>query len=197
MSHQEDVSFHYLWNRTCVRLFFPLIALGRSCFYSAGITLAFTIPRVPGLNINTIAPLQVATGSFNSSVPIEFSRSPANFSFPAFASIQVDTGSNYLPLTITHMTASVYDTTTGYLVATSELSHQTFPAKTFSNLNLPLNFTYVATNDSDTTCERKTFRPINLPIHKCLHSALQGQTGTTRAKTKPSLLAVSVPVGVP
>lgn len=162
MPYQEGFSFHYLWNHDCVRPFFPLIALERSYLYSVGITLAFTIPRVPGLNINTITPLQAATGSFNSSVPIEFSRSPANFSFPAFASIQVDTGSNYLPLTITHMTASVYDMTTGYLVATSELSHQTFPAKTFSNLNLPLNFTYVAVNDSDTTCE---WARASLPIY--------------------------------
>ena len=141
-------------------------SLSRSCmsFYhfrytrhspldSAGITLAFTIPRVPGLNFNTFEPLQPATGTFNSSVPTEFSRAPANFSFPAFASIQVDTSSNYLPLTITKMTAQVFDTDTGYQVATSILEHQTFAAKTFSNLNLPLNFSYVAENSSDITCE--------------------------------------------
>ncbi|KAF7967755.1 hypothetical protein HWV62_33199, partial [Athelia sp. TMB] len=117
----------------------------------AGITLAFTIPRVPGLNFNTFEPLQPATGTFNSSVPTEFSRAPANFSFPAFASIQVDTSSNYLPLTITQMTAQVFDSDTGYQVATSILEHQTFAAKTFSNLNLPLNFSYVAENSSDIT----------------------------------------------
>lgn len=124
-----------------------------SSLASVGITLAFTIPRVPGLNFNTYAPLQAANGTFNSSVPTEFSRAPANFSFPAFASIQVDTSSNYLPLTITQMTAQVFDTDTGYQVASSILGHQTFPAKTFSNFNLPLNFSYVAENTSDTTCK--------------------------------------------
>lgn len=153
MPNQENLGLGHLciYNRVCLSI--ALSVTSHSRLNSGGILLAFMIPRVPGLNINTIAPLQPATGTYNASIPTEFSRAPANFSFPAFASIQVDTTSSYLPLTISHMTAEVFDSATGYQVATSVLAHQTFPAKTFSNLNLPLNFSYVAVNDTDTTCE--------------------------------------------
>ena len=58
----------------------------------------------------------------------------------------------------------------------------TFSAKTFSQLSLPLNFSYVATNDSDQTC---TFYPM-LPSEPSLTLALcqQGRIGTTAARTK-------------
>jgi hypothetical protein len=116
-----------------------------------GIVLAFTIPRVPGFEFNNDTPLIAATGSFNSTIPIEFSRAPANFTFPAFAALQVDTNSNFLPLTFSHISAQVYDLDTNMQVATGYMGHHTLPAKSFADMNLPLNFTYVATNDSDPT----------------------------------------------
>jgi len=129
------------------RLIFVLFAV---CVV-VGILLAFTIPRVPPLQFNNNTPLATASGSFNRSIPAQFSRAPANFTFPAFAALQINTDSNFLPLTFSHISAQVFDLDTDFQVATGEISHQTFPAKKFSNLNLPLNFTYVATNDSDQT----------------------------------------------
>ncbi|KAF8901259.1 hypothetical protein CPB85DRAFT_1439210 [Mucidula mucida] len=116
-----------------------------------GIVLAFTIPRVPSFTINNDSPLANATGDWEKKVDTYFNRAPANFSFPAFADLEVYTGSNYLPLTFSHVYAEVYDLNTNRQVASGDLGHKTIPAKTFTQLLLPLNFTYVASNDSDTT----------------------------------------------
>ena len=91
--------------------------------------------------------------AFNKTVPTEFSRAPANFSFPATADLQVDTGSNFLPLTFNSLHATIYDLNTLRPVATGDLGHMTFPAKKLSNLSIPLNFSYIANNDSDATCK--------------------------------------------
>jgi hypothetical protein len=119
------------------------------------------VPRVPSFSFNSSTPLAKATGSWNASVPIYFNRAPANFSFPAFASLQVDTGANYLPLTFNHLRANVYDLQTNRLVANGDLGHKTLPAKAFPHILLPLNFTYIATNDTDQTC---TSRAILYPL---------------------------------
>jgi len=138
-----------LWRGWLTRktLIFTLFAL---CGIIA-IVLAFTIPRVPTFEFNNQTPLTQASGSFNKSISAQFSRTPANFTFPAYAALQIDTSSNFLPLTIKHISAQVYDLDTNLQVATGDVSHQTFPAKTFANLNMPLNFSYVATNDTDQT----------------------------------------------
>ncbi len=120
--------------------------------------LAFTIPRVPGLEINAKTPLKQASGWFNESIPVEFSRFPANFSFPAALLFQVDTGSNFLPLNFKHLDAQVYDLDSFHLVGVGHLNHTTVKAKTFQALQMPLNFTYVATNDSDPTCQSALVR---------------------------------------
>lgn len=114
--------------------------------------LAFVLPRVPGFEINQDTPLTQASGSFNKSITTEFSRAPANFSFPGAADLQVDTSSNFLPLVFTSVHADIFDLTTNQQIGTSDLGRMTFPAKKFSQLSLPLNFSYVATNDSDQTC---------------------------------------------
>lgn len=134
----------WLTRRTLVFFLFGLSA-------AIGIVLAFTIPRVPGFNINGQTPLVSASGWFNQSVPVEFSRFPANFSFPAAVSLQVDTGSNFLPLVFKHLDAQLYDLDSFNLVGTGHFNHTKFPAKKFSNIQIPVNFTYVATNDSDQT----------------------------------------------
>ncbi|KAI0049446.1 hypothetical protein FA95DRAFT_1489196 [Auriscalpium vulgare] len=118
---------------------------------AVGVVLAFTIPRVPGFGFNFQTPLIGASGSFNNSIPAEFSRAPANFSFPAVAELQVDTNSNFLPLTFKHLDAQVYDLDSLRQVGEGHLSHFKLSAKTFSNIQLPLNFTYLATNDTDQT----------------------------------------------
>ncbi|KAJ3732366.1 hypothetical protein DFJ43DRAFT_1132008 [Lentinula guzmanii] len=116
-----------------------------------GIILAFTIPRVPAFAFNTSTPLANATGDWKDAIPTVFSRSPTNFSFAGFADLQVNTDSNFLPLTFNHLRATIYDLDTGVQVGSGDLGHRTFPAKTLSSFQLPLNFTYSAVNTSDTT----------------------------------------------
>ncbi|KZT12189.1 uncharacterized protein LAESUDRAFT_720163 [Laetiporus sulphureus 93-53] len=118
---------------------------------AVGIVLAFVIPRVPDLYFPSSNPLSNATYPFNSSVQTIFSRSPANFSFPADVSIQFSTSSNYLPLHFTKLEATVFDQSQDRQVATGHLGSTSIPAKAYSTLKIPLNFTYVATNDSDIT----------------------------------------------
>ncbi|THH09832.1 hypothetical protein EW145_g1739 [Phellinidium pouzarii] len=110
------------------------------------IVLAFTIPRVPSFSFNSSSPLQ------NGTAPPEtiFSRSPANFSFAAKLDLEVSTTSNFLPLRFNHINAKVFDLGTNFQVGTGDLS-TTVPARTFTEIFLPLNFTYIATNDTDIT----------------------------------------------
>jgi len=116
-----------------------------------GIMLAFMIPRVPSFAFNEDTPLVAATGEFNSSIPTEFSRAPANFSFPAYADLEIDTSSNYLPLKFSHLNAQVLDLDSNVHVGTGDLYSYSVPAKVITKLEIPLNFTYIATNDSDPT----------------------------------------------
>ncbi|KAL6301975.1 hypothetical protein BKA93DRAFT_794943 [Sparassis latifolia] len=116
-----------------------------------GIILAFTIPRVPSFAFSNTTPLGNATAPFNETIPTEFSRSPANFSFPAVANIQVNTQGNFIPLHISSMNALVYDLTTGRQVATGHTGSLTLPAKAYPYIQVPLNFSYIASNDSDQT----------------------------------------------
>ena len=120
---------------------------------SIGITLAFTIPREPSFLFNNNKPLQGASGWWNTTIPTQFSRSPTNFSFPAVADIQVNTNENYLPLTFTKLDATVYDLQTTKQVAFGKLNKTTVPAKEYTTLAIPLNFTYSAVNTSDQTCK--------------------------------------------
>ncbi|KIJ59261.1 hypothetical protein HYDPIDRAFT_170874 [Hydnomerulius pinastri MD-312] len=117
----------------------------------AAIILAITIPRVPALSFNSDTPLVAATGDYNASIPTEFSRYPANFSFPAIADIQVDTTSNIIPLTFNHIDAQVWYPTANMQVGTGYFGKATLPAKGFPVIQVPLNFSYVATNDTDPT----------------------------------------------
>lgn len=119
---------------------------------SAGILLAFLIPRVPKFSINQDTPLSAATGDFNSSIPTKFSTFPANFSFPAFAELEVDTGSNFIPLKFNDLHAQIFDLQTSVQVGTGDVPGLIFPAKKFTTFQLPLNFSYVADNSSDITC---------------------------------------------
>ncbi|KIP02714.1 hypothetical protein PHLGIDRAFT_26467 [Phlebiopsis gigantea 11061_1 CR5-6] len=177
---------------------------------AVGIVLAFLIPRVPDFQINQETPLTQASGSFNKSIPTQFLRAPANFSFPGAADLQIDTHSNYLPLAFTSIHAEVFDLETSRQVGTGDLGHMTFPAKTFSQLSLPLNFSYVATNTSDQTwanwynaCRNKAFatdgkRP-TLSFRLDIDFKIAGLIGTKHAATDvtnancPVELSVSAP----
>ena len=116
------------------------------------IALAFTIPRVTSFSFNEANPLVNATGPFAAAVPTIFSRSPTNFSFPAFASLQADTTSNFLPIQFTHLTATVFDLNSNLQVGSGSFAHHTLPAKGFPDISLPLNFTYLTSNSTDQTC---------------------------------------------
>lgn len=119
---------------------------------SIALVIGICLPRVPGFAVSNTAPLGGATGSWAAAVPTQFSRSPANFSFPAFANLQVNTNSNYLPVNFKHVRAKVFDLDSGFLIGTGDLGHKVLPAKSFPDIQLPLNFTYIATNDTDGTC---------------------------------------------
>jgi hypothetical protein len=121
--------------------------------FSAGIFLAFLIPRVPQFAFDQDTPLAPATGDFNSSIPVQFLSFPANFSFPAFAELEIDTGSNFIPLEFTHLNALVFDLDTDNKVGSGDIFKLTVPAKKFTKLQLPINFSYVADNSSDITCK--------------------------------------------
>ncbi len=158
MAHPPYARVLPLWALCRVRGFFFFLHTGCGqpallSLSSIGVVLAFTIPRVPGFNINGQTPLVSASGWFNQSVPVGFSRFPANFSFPAAVSLQVDTGANFLPLVFKNLDAQLYDLDSFRLVGTGHLNHTKLPAKKFSSIQMPVNFTYVATNDSDQTCQ--------------------------------------------
>ncbi|KIY62176.1 hypothetical protein CYLTODRAFT_361871 [Cylindrobasidium torrendii FP15055 ss-10] len=142
--NERGMCGHYFKFRFTVWLLFALCC-------AVGIILAFTIPRVPAWNINDNTPLANATGDWKDAIPAQFSRAPANFSFPAFANLQVYTGGNFLPLKFSHVYATVYDLNTDRQVGDGDLGSYTVPAKEYTQIQLPLNFSYVATNDSDTT----------------------------------------------
>jgi hypothetical protein len=113
---------------------------------------------VPSFATKANSPLSNATGTLAASIPVVFSRFPANFSFPAYAELQLNTQSNWLPLTFLHLRAQVFDLDTNKQVATGDLGRKTVPAKGFPTIRLPLNFTYVASNDTDQTCKRTSIK---------------------------------------
>jgi hypothetical protein len=126
-----------------------------------GIILAITIPRVPSFSLNERQALSPATGAFNRSVPTIFSRLPANFSFPAFSVLQVDTTSNYVPITFNSINAQVFDLDSNRRIGTGYMGRKRLPAKSFPVIQVALNFSYVADNDTDATC--KSFSRFTLP----------------------------------
>ncbi len=119
----------------CTRADLVYILHPISLFRSIGITLAIVIPRVPDFAVNGSNPLTSATGWFNQSITAQFSRAPANFT----------------------LDAQVYDLNSFRLVGTGHLNRTKVPAKKFTDIQMPLNFTYLATNDSDLTCQSASF----------------------------------------
>ena len=120
--------------------------------FRIALVLGFTFPRVPSFTLVTANPLVNATGPFAKAVPIIFSRSPTNFSFPAFASLEFDTTNSFLPVRFTHISASVFDLDTNQQVGSGSYAHATLPAQSFPAILLPVNFTYFTSNTSDQTC---------------------------------------------
>lgn len=137
VSHQAPLALHQVLTST----------------YSIGTILAITIPRVPGATFNPGTPIANATGAWAKAVPTIFSRSPTNFSFPAYASLQFNTQDNFLPLKFQNLHASVYDLDTYRLVGTGDTASFSIPAKAFPKVLIPLNFTYFTSNSSDQTCK--------------------------------------------
>ena len=108
---------------------------------------------MPKFAIKQDTPIAAATGDFNNSIPTKFSTFPANFSFPAYAELEVDTGSNFIPLKFNDLHALVYDLETSKQVGVGDIYGLSVPAKKFTQIQLPMNFSYVADNSSDITCE--------------------------------------------
>jgi hypothetical protein len=173
---------------------------------AVGLILGFCIPRVPGFAFNQTTPLKRATGAFNASIPTIFSRAPANFTFPAYADLQVDGNSNYLPIHFNHLSASVTDLQSGIQVASGNLYSYSVPAKEYTPIQLPLNFTYIATNDTDTTwvtwydaCKNKQLstndtRP-GLNFRMTLFMTIRGLPGSSQ--TSSQFVDVNCPIELP
>lgn len=123
------------------------------CFGRIALILGFTIPRVPAFTLITANPLVNATGPFATAIPVIFSRSPTNFSFPAFASLRFDTTNSFLPVRFTHISATVLDLDTNQQVGSGSFARSSLPAQTFPEIFLPVNFTYFTSNSSDQTCQ--------------------------------------------
>ena len=141
---------------------------------------------MPKFAINEDTPLSPATGDFNSSIPVRFLTSPANFSFPAFAELEVDTGSNFIPLKFTHLNALVYDLQTSVKVGNGSIFGITVPAKKFTKLQMPVNFSYVADNSSDLTCKLLLFSLPPFCTAGLTRLISQGRAGITPAETGDS-----------
>ncbi|CAE7233934.1 unnamed protein product [Rhizoctonia solani] len=113
-----------------------------------GIMLAIFIPRVPSFGFLGDMPLNVTSDGGNP----QFSRIPANFSFDAVVALQVNTnGQVVLPLHFNNIHATVYDVTTSRQVAEGDLGGYTVPAKAYSEIQVPIKFSYEAGNSSDIT----------------------------------------------
>lgn len=148
--------------------------------YSVAVTLIFVLPREPGFQINADVPLTNASSAFNKTIPTEFSRAPANFSFPGAADLRIDTHSNYLPIHLHKLHADVFDMQTNELVGTGDIASMTFSAKKFTPLSFPLNFSYIATNDSDQTCKSNSMNDLKESL-----TGPKGTTGTMVAEILP------------
>jgi hypothetical protein len=196
---QRGICFPWLTRRVFVFILFGLCT-------AIGIVIAICLPRVPTFAFADTRPITNATGSFANSIPTIFSRAPTNFSFPAFASLEVDTQGNYLPLTFSHLSAQIFDLDTGRQVGTGDLGRKTFPAKSYPIFTLPLNFTYIALNDTDQTwtnwynsCKNKALytdgvRPA-LKFQLVLNMQIAGLIGQKAAST--TITNADCPVELP
>jgi len=150
--YQESCCLCLLWLLHCVCLLFVFAILYLCSYLSRiGLLLVFLIPRVPGVSFNGDKPLTAATGDFAYSITTAFPRAPANFTFPAFADLQLNTQGSFIPITFTHLYATVYDLDTGRQVGTGDLGHYTVPAKAYPDILLPITFSYKAPNATDPT----------------------------------------------
>jgi hypothetical protein len=173
--------------------------------------LGFTIPRVPAFSLVAGNPLINATGPFATAVPIIFSRTPTNFSFPAFASLQFDTSSSFLPVKFTQLSASVFDLDSNLKVGSGSYAHITLPAQSFPSFSLPVNFTYFTSNASDQTwtnwydaCRNTAFYPPNglrptLSFRLVLEMNILGLPGqhSSSAQTSDASCPVELPQNAP
>ncbi|KAF8260921.1 hypothetical protein EI94DRAFT_1747188 [Lactarius quietus] len=115
-----------------------------------GIILAFTIPRVPSFSINGQTPL-VRRQAGLTSLSRRIQSLPCQLLLPG---CRIAPGRHRLELPTSHFQPPGC---TGVrpqfiqLVGRGHLNRTKLPANHFTNILMPINFTYVATNDSDQT----------------------------------------------
>ncbi|GAB1520683.1 hypothetical protein RhiTH_003771 [Rhizoctonia solani] len=157
-----------------------------------GILLAILIPRVPSFGFLGDMPLNATSDGGNP----QFSRVPANFSFDALVSLQVNTnGQIVLPLHFNNIRATIYEVESARQVASGDLGGYTVPAKTYAELKVPVTFSYEAANTSDVTwtkfydaCKNKSQvtggkRP-SLQLRLVLELSIAGLIGKPTAGTQ-------------
>jgi len=113
-----------------------------------GIALAITYPRTPAYSFNVDSPV---TNDTESSAPSTFSRSPANFSFPALVNVQVDTSSAVISTHISGIDAQLFCLDTNVPVGGGHFDGMTIAAHKFQPVSIPVTFNYSTVNDTDTT----------------------------------------------
>jgi hypothetical protein len=70
--------------------------------------------------------------------------------------LQVDTTGNYVPITFNSINAQIFDLDSDRQIGTGFMGHKRLPPKAFPIIQVPLNFSYVADNDTDPTCKSDT-----------------------------------------
>ncbi|CED82376.1 hypothetical protein [Phaffia rhodozyma] len=131
------------------------LSLRQLLLYSTGvliiimaIMLYFLIPRVPSFSWAESDPFTIPTGLDNTSAV--FSRTPANFTFPATLNLQADTKATYIPITFKSITARLYDLSTDKQVGTG-VWKGTMPAKKLFPFSMNVTFSYEGYNSTDPT----------------------------------------------
>ena len=185
--------------RLCVFVTFGLIA-------AAGIVLAICIPRVPSFEFNSLAPFAPINNDGPAQWKTAFSRTPANFSFPAWMDLRINTKGSMVPVHFNVLSAKIYELGEFKVVGTGNLTNYSVPAKKNMQLLLPVTFEYQAVNSSDLTwlhfydaCKNtinnaEGARP-GFGVRVVLEMGIRGRLG--KAGTSTQMSGVACPIELP
>ncbi|KAH7099544.1 hypothetical protein BKA62DRAFT_709271 [Auriculariales sp. MPI-PUGE-AT-0066] len=166
---------------------------------ATGIALAICIPRVPSFSFNSDSPFRPINNDGDAQWKTAFSRTPANFSFPAWLDLRVNTRSSITPIHFDLLSAKLYEQGEYTVVGTGNLTGYTVPAKKDVPILLPIVFEHQAVNSSDLTWLHfydacKNSRP-GINIRVVLEMKIRGRLGT--AGTSTQINGVACPIELP
>ncbi|KAH7099541.1 hypothetical protein BKA62DRAFT_709869 [Auriculariales sp. MPI-PUGE-AT-0066] len=164
---------------------------------ATGIALAICIPRVPSFSFNSDSPFRPINNDGDAQWKTAFSRTPANFSFPAWLDLRVNTRSSITPIHFDLLSAKLYEQGEYTVVGTGNLTGYTVPAKKDVPILLPIVFEHQAVNSSDLTNSVNVGggkRP-GINIRVVLEMKIRGRLGT--AGTSTQINGVACPIELP